>query len=215
MRLFPVIVFLTLVGSFLPANAAPVVGAPKPGLPSERDARAVPPSPEKTDTIQWTPPAGPVGDGEPVAWPAERRPRSPWTIEVHAGYLDGQTLRTEGVKSAPFAGAMLIWDEAPDRAWDIQIDVTRENVLRFGGARRFETPWTSRFEPYWKAGLTQTLDAGGMLAGFVDLERLKAIAAFGARDLFEMDRQWTAEVSAGVGMGGAAVSAQIGWCWNW
>lgn len=215
MRLFSVILFLTLVGSS--AVAAPSANAPKPGLPSETPVPVEKAPLEKTETTQWTPSPNPPPPPETVvSVGSEFHRRSAWSVSPHGGLIAGQILEPADTETTTFAGAALSWEREAAELWDFSLDASATNWIRLGAARRFAIESvTLTFGPYWSVGVTQTLQGSDMLASIVDLKRVKAMANFGWDDLFEQDHQWTAEVGVGYGIAGAIFNAQAGWVYRW
>lgn len=207
---------MTLVWSAVGARAAPSSRGPQPGLPSDQAPTNPPKDYEKTQTLQWTPPQNSPRSGELLASPSRAKPPSDLTVGVHGGFLSGQILERSETETVSLLGGTLSWNDRPEHAWDFEVDVTATNCIRVGAARRFEIgSWTFTSSPYWSVGVTQTMQASRLLASIIDLERFKAMANIGFADLFEQNRQWTAEAGIGWGLTGLVVNLQIGWAHNW
>lgn len=215
MRLFKAVLFLTLVGTTVTTTAAPLSSTPKPGLPAAEPPPA-PIDPERVDTLRWTDPGGTMEAPPTPTSPWLIRRRSPWDVQILGGILSGTILEKGEHRQVVYAGTLLSWADLDDKAWDFQIDVTEKSWIRGGAARRFTVPSGNLpYAPYWKVGVTQTLEAERMLSALVDLERLKVMGSVGFADLFDDNRQWTAEIAAGWGLTGFVFHLQGGWSFNW
>lgn len=214
MRLFTRVLFLTLVGSGFSVFAAPNAELPKPGLRTN-DASSPPNSANPTEKIES------IGLGEPEGPPQdlvqshrrlnEPRRRTDWAWQAHVGLLNGQILENDKFEQTSYVGAMAVWHHNEETAWDFAVDIASSHLIRIGTARRTYFVTDTQFAPYWKVGLTQSIETNKFVSAFVDLERVKAIAAIGLGDLFEKDRTWTFEFGLGLGMKGVATNFQLGY----
>lgn len=209
MRLFPLFIFLTLVGSGFAVEAAPSTAPARPGFSEPSSAPEVQ-DPTKIETIQAAPAGEPPAD-LPVRERIVRTATPPSGFSVHVGFLGGQILEREDNKQSGLLGVQ--WSHAfpHDKVWDFQFDVGSDAWLRIGTGRKFFFSRDTQYRPYWKLALFQTTESSRVFAGFADLERVKLVAALGLDDLLEQEQTMNVEFGAGWGMKGAVVQLQLGW----
>ncbi len=190
MRLFSLVIFLTLVGSNLPVRAAPSVEPHRLGLPKDVDQSLKDPSASESLALAKT---------------------SDLDLQFHVGLLNGNLVEKNNYEQPTFVGSLVSWRDQADRAVDFEVDLTSDSLIRLSVALRKDLEWHSSYSPYWKWGSSQILDGSSLAASVVELRRLKAFAAIGWADLFEQNREWNSELQAGWGLVGPSVEVKFGW----
>lgn len=188
MHLFPLILFLTLVGS--PGHGAPHQEAAPPGF-----------SPE--DEVSQPP----LITSFRVSWKA----RPPERLQVHAGLLSGDLIERDTLESSAFVGLLYFRKVASDEAWDVSADFATRSWLRLGGGKRFYMGSDRGHLPYLRLGASQTVELKGFPAGALDPEPLKISWGLGFGNLFNENENWSAQFDLQWGSLGGALQFTLGW----
>jgi hypothetical protein len=187
---------------------------PRPSRSSkEAETTVNPPLPtEKIESLGLGEPEGPPQDlVQPRAKELRRTPKSDWDWQAHLGYLTGQVLERDQVDQSMYLGGLALWKNHAESSWEFSVDVTANNLVRIGTARRTNLQTALLHAPYWKTGLTQTVASNRFVSGFVDLERVKAIGAVGLEELFESYPGYSFEFGMGWGLNGLATHMHMGY----
>ena len=190
MRLLPLFIFLTFVGTSLVTAAAPNSQPKKPGPPKDLEQSLA-------DSF--------------VSGSLDVRRQSEYTLQVHFGTVSGDLVDEHKNISPAYVGALVSWNDKPDEAWDLQADATTTQSLILLGISRRNEFLIDYWMPYWKYGVRQTLVGSDMLTNFVDFKKLKAEVAIGFADFLMLEYKLNVEFKVGVGTLGTEFGAQIGW----
>lgn len=213
MRLFTRALFLTLVVT--QALAAPSTPTPSPGPISGAEVEPGVPPADRLETIQISepPPLSGNSDSTPLASPPRpSHPHPDWRFDAHLGWTGGSILKSDETHQSLLLGAAAAWTSpASQQIWDFGVDVTASRLMLLRVGRRWELTISPEYQPYWKVQLQQTLESDRLLAGFVDLNRLKAGGGIGLADMSELGAPLNAELILAWGLIGIGFSLNVGW----
>jgi hypothetical protein len=216
MRLSLSFVFLTFVLISCPTwSAGPT--STKPGFSKKswsgtQDKRPDPTKTEPTNATQSPEYVDPY-DQTPQLTPRPRQ-RGPIDLNVYGGGLTGDLLDVGEKVSTVFLGARYIPHKKFSRAWDYSAEVHSQNILNVNVGHRWYLDDVDFYKPYYRASVSNFINAGDGLAGLVNLRHMKIMGSFGCSDFLEMNRRFVAEAGAGYGMAGFAMYVQAGYNFN-
>lgn len=216
MRLSLSTVFLTFV-----LIGAQVLAAPDRKLPRSRPNAASQnefdedPGPVKRESTSPTYPSL----LEPTNLQIERNQievahRGPIDVNFHVGTLGGNMLTDDEQRTTQFLGVRYIDYSNFEKAWDYTVEVHTQGVLALSVGHRWQTDPDEHFNSYYRVAFENFIDSANGIAGLIHLRHMKAMAAFGLGDIFELQRRVTGEVGVGYGLSGFVSYLQIGYNFN-
>lgn len=210
MRLFPAILFLTLVGSL--SHGAPHEETGRPSFSSEDSSSHAPSVDiEKTESVQMSGPSGteesPVISSFKVSW----KSRSNERLQVHAGLLAGDLIEKNKQESSPFVGLLYLRKFDPQTAWDISTDFAARSWFRLNGGKRFYVGTDRGHRPYLRVGASQTVPFDGFPSQALSFETMKVSGGVGFGNLFDENENWSAQFDLQWGSLGGALQFTLGW----
>lgn len=210
MRLFSVLLFLTLVGS--PALSAPHETVDHPVFSGQEH----PPAPDSPDLTK----EGSIQILGPSITPEKStislihigwKPRAMRRLQIHVGSISGELQERAIKESSFFVGALGLWKTREDQAWDTSLDFTVTSWLRWSGGRRYYVGENRGHRPYLRWGLAQTTELNHLPTGVFDLQTLKGSVGVGFGNLFNRNEDWTAQFDLQWGAIGPALQMTLGW----
>lgn len=183
MRVFLVLLFLTLVVNSVPAFAAP----------------------QTTTTLESTPLSA---EDDPVLGsinPSTLPPRPTFLLNVSAGYEGGNYLERDEYLQGLFVAFRYVPLTNDVPVWDYEVEINKENMVGLSVGRRWYCCPGDAYMPYARASANLFLHGSDELAGIAEIRRWRLRGALGVGENF------TAEFGVGIAVTGPDIFGHIGY----
>lgn len=183
MRLYKLILFLTLVVSGHAAKAAPTFE-------------------HQPDFIEMSP----KGPSEPIY--SSPRTERDWSLRL--GFLGGTLSETNKAAQIYLVGLRYDFLKDDISTWQMEASVGKENFVHLVLGKKWAFPLEQVTKPYYKFAIGDLVESTDGLGSVFNFKKMQAIAAVGLDDLFHWDQRLQGEISLGYALVGPQLEMSLG-----